>query len=767
MLELKNLTKKYEIGTFKQTALNNLSLTFKDNEFVAILGPSGSGKTTLLNMVGGLDRYDSGDILIDGKSTKDFTNHDWDAYRNHAIGFIFQNYNLITHTSVLFNVEVGLTLSGVTASERRQRALEVLEKVGLKDHVHKKPNQLSGGQMQRVAIARALVNNPKIILADEPTGAIDSETSAQIMNLIREIAKEKLVIMVTHDEEVATTYANRIVSLKDGEVVNDTRPLKSGTKGDNTLSFKKTSMAFAQALKLSFNNLKTKKFRTLITAFAGSIGIIGVALVLSLANGLNNEIDRLEETTLAEFPVQIDPFPFNIESARGGPNADNESNVDLEKRPDGNIIYPYQETPPEGQHINTLSEDYLNHVYNLDESLYNEISVDRRVNMTLLKRTDDEVRKVNTYQINFSENLSKDAFFEKNYDLLEGRQPQDANEIMLVVDEYNRLNVEILNALDLSGDNDYTFEDFMSMAFKIAYPDDYYDSYPDPDNSDTNRFSSITDLEAFFESDDGLSLEVSGIARVKEDSASTFLSPGFKYHPSLTDIYMGKAEESAIAIEQAQRDTSVITGLNMNPAAVTEFLQRIGADQTPSSIQIYPVSFTAKDDITVHLDEYNEGKSEEDKVIYTDIASIVTDLTGDIIDGISYVLIAFSAISLIVSSIMIGIITYVSVLERTKEIGILRSLGARKKDISRVFNAETLIIGFTSGTIGIFIAFLLTFPLNWIIKALVDDIGNIAQLPLFAVFLLIFVSVFLTFTAGLIPSKIAANKDPVEALRVD
>lgn len=762
MLEIKNLTKKYEIGSFKQTALNNLSLTFKDNEFVAILGPSGSGKTTLLNMVGGLDRYDSGDILIDGKSTKDFSNHAWDAYRNHAVGFVFQNYNLITHTSVLFNVEVGMTLSGVSASERRKRALEVLEKVGLKDHVHKKPNQLSGGQMQRVAIARALVNDPKIILADEPTGAIDSETSAQIMNLIKEISKDKLVILVTHDEEVAKTYASRIVSLRDGEILDDSRPVDPGEEGGKKLSFKKTAMAFNQALRLSFNNLKTKKFRTLITAFAGSIGIIGVALVLSLANGLNNEIDNLEQTTLAEFPVQIDPVPFNIDSARGGPYASEDTDSDWVERPDEDRIYPYEETPPEGQHINTLNEDYLNHVYELDESLYNEISVERRVNMNLLKQTDGEVINVNTGQINFSETVSKDAFFEDNYDLLRGSQPSGAGEIMLVVDEYNRLNVNLLNALGLSDDGEYTFDDFMDMEFKIAFPDEYY-VY----NSDSDRYQSIGDLEGFFESEGGLELEVSGIARVKEDSVSNFLSPGFKYHPDLTELYMNNAEDSDIAQAQEESDTSVITGLPMTEDAKTQFLQRIGADKTPSSIQIYPVSFEAKDEVTAHLDEYNEDKSDDDEVIYTDIASIVTDLTGDIIDGISYVLIAFSAISLVVSSIMIGIITYISVLERTKEIGILRSLGARKKDISRVFNAETILIGLAAGSIGVFIAYLLTFPLNWIITSLVDDIGNIAQLPLYSVFLLVFVSVFLTFIAGLIPSRIAANKDPVEALRVD
>ncbi|MFP4078969.1 MAG: ATP-binding cassette domain-containing protein, partial [Candidatus Izemoplasmataceae bacterium] len=620
MLELRNLTKKYEIGTFKQTALNNVSLSFKDNEFVAVLGPSGSGKTTLLNMVGGLDRYDSGDILIDGKSTKGFKNREWDAYRNHAVGFVFQNYNLITHTSVLFNVEVGMTLSGVSASERRERALEVLEKVGLKDHVHKKPNQLSGGQMQRVAIARALVNDPKIILADEPTGAIDSETSAQIMNLIREIAKDKLVIMVTHDEEVATTYANRIVALKDGQVLSDSRPVDTGLKDEKTLSFKKTSMAFFQALKLSFNNLRTKKFRTLITAFAGSIGIIGVALVLSLANGLNNEIDRLEESTLAEFPVQIDRVPFDIDNARGGPNADDGDDSDWDIRPDDDRVFPYEERPPEGQHTNTLSMDYLDHVNELDESLYNEIDVERNLDMKLLKQSDDEVINVNTGRVNFTEALKNDAFFEDNYDLLEGTKPQDENDLLLIVDEYNRLNANFFNALGLESDRDYDFRELMDMEFKLAFTDEYY-----VQESDSDRYRSIGDLEAFFDGDGGLELEVSGIARVKEDSVSSFLSPGLKYDPSLTDMFFERAEDAPIAEDQEKSDSSVITGLPMSDDEKTAFLRSIGADETPSSIRIYPKSFEAKDDITDHLDAYNEDKSEDEEVVYTDIASIVTE----------------------------------------------------------------------------------------------------------------------------------------------
>ncbi len=766
MLTLKNIVKKYEIGTFKQTALDDVSVSFRKHEFVAILGPSGSGKTTLLNMIGGLDRYDQGDLLVNHKSTKNFKDEAWDRYRNHTIGFIFQNYNLINHITVLDNVVVGLTLTGMDPVTRKERALEVLERVGLKEHKDKKPNQLSGGQMQRVAIARALANNPDIILADEPTGAIDTDTSKQIMTLIQEIAKDKLVIMVTHDERIAKQYADRTISLSDGKITNDSNPYKEKEALRDVLNLKKTAMSFTQALKLSFNNLKTKKFRTVITAFAGSIGIIGVALVLSLANGLNNEIDNLEQTTLAEFPIQIDPVPINVEAIRDsqgyrGPDSEETPFIEF---PDVEEIYPYEESLPPFLRTNNITNEYLDYVQDLDEELYHEITVNRPVNMTVLRQFSDSLTvRLNMQNINFEPSLTRQDTFDENYELLSGNKPSNQNELLLVVDRYNRLDVEGLNALGLDGSvESYTFDDFLGMEFKVILPDDYY-IY----NETTELFSPVNDINALYDSNKGITIEITGIARVKDNAVASFLSQGIKYHPNLLDTYIDAAQSSLIGQEQQSRDESVITGLAIDEQTKRSFLRSLGVDDTPTQIRIYPVDFAAKNAITDYLDAYNVGLDDEDQIIYTDLASVVTELTGDIIDGVSYVLVAFSAISLIVSSIMIGIITYVSVLERTKEIGILRSLGARKRDISRVFNAETTIIGFVAGTLGVFIAFLLTFPINALIHRLVDGLGDIAQFPFIAAIVLIIISIFLTFIAGLIPSSIASRKNPVDALRVD
>jgi len=760
MLELRNITKKYEIGSFKQAALNGVDLAFKTREFVAVLGPSGSGKTTLLNLIGGLDRYDEGDLLIDGKSTREFSDQEWDSYRNHEIGFIFQNYNLISHISVLANVEIGLTLTGLSPEERRKRSEEVLGRVGLIDHIHKKPNQLSGGQMQRVAIARALVNDPEIILADEPTGAIDNETSRQIMELIQQIAKDKLVIMVTHDEAVAKGYANRIVSLSDGVVTDDTRPPEVTVPDNGALAFDKTSMSFLQALKLSFSNLKTKKFRTLITAIAGSIGIIGVALVLAIANGMNNEIDELERTTLAEFPLQIDPRPIDIDAMQGGPFERHMNEEDAAF--DEEIIYPLeQEFGPPSTHTNDIDDDYMQHLEALDESLYNEMSISYDVNMNLLKDLGDDIINIDTNDIGFDSTLSDETFFEENYNLLAGDTPEGKSELLLIIDSQNRVDAELLEAIGLGAEEEIPFETMLEYDFHIAYPDDYYIQ-----DDNTGRFAPVQDKDALI-GEDTLELNITGIARLDEDAPGGFLTPGLKYHPDLEETYLERARTSDIGEAQLESDVSVITGLPLSESAKEALLKELGVDSTPAQIQIYPVDFSAKNTITDHLDAYNTDKEEEDEIRYTDIASIITELSGDIIDGISYVLVAFSAISLLVSSIMIGIITYVSVLERTREIGILRSLGARKRDILRVFNAETTIIGFTAGLFGVLIATGLTFPINRLIAYLVEDLENLASLPLFAAAGLILISIILTFTAGLIPSSIASRKDPVSALRVD
>ena len=763
MLNLKNITKKYVTGSFRQTALDDVSLSFRKTEFVSILGPSGSGKTTMLNIIGGLDRYDSGDLMINGKSTKGFKNEEWDSYRNHSVGFIFQNYNLINHMTVLSNVEVGMTLSGVSASERKQRALDVLERVGLKDHVGKKPNQLSGGQMQRVAIARALVNDPEIILADEPTGAIDTETSDQIMHLIRDISKDKLVIMVTHNEALAHEYSSRIVSLRDGKVISDTRPFDDHRESDALLKLKKTSMAFTQALKLSFSNLRTKKFRTLITAFAGSIGIIGIALVLSLANGLDSEINRLEMTTLAEFPVQIDQVAFNFDLARQGPPERIDADL-WDEFPETDDVYPYEEVLLDIQHVNNISEEYIRHVETLDESLYHQITYSRSVQMNVLhKQAEDNVYRLNNGAVRFGPMIEEPAFFNESYDILRGTMPEDANGLLLVVDSYNRLNIDFFNALGIdTEDTSFSFDDFIGMTFKVPYLDDFY-----LENTETGRFYVNGDLFGLYHDDSGITLTITGVARVKENALSVIMGQGLKYHPDLVDLYLDNAKDAKIGIAQQQSDISVITGLPTTPVQIDQFLKSIGVIATPNQIRIYPVDFDAKQSITDHLDLWNEGLDDDTQIVYTDLAAVVTDLTSDVIDGISYVLIAFSAISLVVSSIMIGIITYVSVLERTKEIGLLRSLGARRKDISRVFNAETTIIGFTAGLIGVVFAYILTFPINWLIRRLVDGIENIAVMPVVAFFALIVISIFLTFVSGLVPSRIASRKDPVVALRID
>lgn len=768
MLTLKNVTKSYQVGDFEQKALNGVSLSFRAQEFVAILGPSGSGKTTLLNMVGGLDRYDSGDLVIEGKSTQHFKDADWDSYRNHAVGFIFQSYNLINHTSVLANVELGMTLSGLSSDERRQRALEVLEQVGLKDHVYKKPNQLSGGQMQRVAIARALANNPDIIMADEPTGAIDSATSKQIMGLIQEIAKDKLVIMVTHDEGLAKTYAERTVKLKDGKVIEDTHPFDDTTEETGSLLLKKTSMAFSQALKLSFNNLRTKKFRTLITAFAGSIGIIGVAMVLALANGLNMEIDTLERSTLAQFPLQIDPFPINIEAAQQGgfgPPGPEMDQGNYEPFTDAKEVYPFEAVISQNQHINVITQDYLQFLDTLDPALYFEINAEYDVRMPLLLReAEGQYRSIDQGGggVDFEPTVTSEEFLSQSYDIIDGRLPENANELVVVVDTANRLNIRFFSALGLSFDvESYSFDTLYALDLYTFLPDEYYRE------NEAGRFVPVGAYESLVENGQAIPLSIVGFVRESADSLAGFIDNGIKYHPDLEELYIASAKTSAVAAAQAASDVSVFSGQPLSPQQKITELRRIGFDDTPTQVLIYPVDFNAKETIRNALDAYNEPLPDEEQIIYTDLASLVTELTGDLINGVSYVLIAFSSISLLVSSIMIGIITYVSVLERTKEIGILRSLGARKKDVSRVFNAETTIIGFTAGVLGVGVAYLLTFPLNLLIGSLVDGIDNLAQLSLLAGISLVVISVFLTFVAGLIPSKIAANKHPVDALRIE
>ncbi len=765
MLKLIDIRKTYKVGDFEQHALDGISVSFRKNEFVAIVGPSGSGKTTTLNIIGGLDRYDTGDIIINGKSTKEFKDAEWDSYRNGSIGFVFQNYNLISHISVLDNVEMGMTLSGLPGKQRKRRALEVLDRVGLSEHVHKLPNQLSGGQMQRVAIARALANNPDIIMADEPTGALDTTTSLQIMDLIQEIAKEKLVILVTHNTEIAKRYASRIIHMRDGKIVDDSDPyddLGLTTPGE-TFSLKKTAMSFKQALNLSFNNLKTKLGRALLTAFAGSIGIIGVGLVLSLSNGLNQQIAELETGTLSDFPLSIRPTAFLMRTGRqmmGGFNNDAEGEFPTES-----LLYAIDSTNSTVFHKNNIDQTYLDYLDGLDATLYNEISYGRAVAMNLFTtaEADDDVLAVDTNDVGWSEIPGNDVFINDNYDLLSGVFPTTDNELLLVVDTYNNIDLELLTAIGFDAATEtVTFTDIVGKEFRLVFNDDYY-LYLDL----TTLFFPSPDHHALYDDPDTITLAITGIARAKPDANSTVLGDGILYRKGLTDLVLANAATSAIALAQAGRETNVITGIPLSAETKKAMMQILGADTTPVSIQIYPVDFDAKTTIKVYLDAYNDELVEADQIIYTDLAETITDTVGTFVDTITYVLVAFSAISLVVSSIMIGIITYISVLERTKEIGILRALGARKKDISRVFNAETFLIGLTAGAMGVGIAWILTFPINAILGRLLAEMSDIANFAGTAMITLILISIALTLTSGLIPSRIAAKKDPVEALRTE
>mgnify|MGYP002621879825 CR=1 FL=1 len=760
MLKLKNIKKSYKTGEFVQHALKGINLEFRQNEFVAVLGPSGSGKTTLLNIIGGLDQYDSGDLIINGKSTKKFKSSDWDSYRNNSIGFIFQSYNLINHISVLENVEMGMTLSGKNAKKRKKKALEVLKRVGLKDHAHKKPNQLSGGQMQRVAIARALANDPDIILADEPTGALDSKTSVQIMELIKEIAKDKLVIMVTHNPDLANVYANRIVEFRDGELIDDSNPLDDKTE-EKTYNIKKTSMNYLTALKLSFNNIKTKKGRTFITAFASSIGIIGIALILSLSNGFKIQIDKFEKDTLSQAPIIISEQSMDLNSVTEMTENDN-----LEEYPINKEIHPLK-TVENLLHTNNLTKEYMNLIENIDSNLIGGISYQRATNLNVLTKINDKVKQIDSSSVfgplPSSLDGKESTVINDNFEVIYGNMTSNKEDLILLVDSKNRVSESILKTLGFD-DETINFEDIIGKEFKVILNDDYYKKIGE-------LYTFNTDLEKLYYKENAITLKITAIVRGKKDSDFAKLSgTGILYNNSLMEYIIEKNNESDIVKEQKNSNYNVLTTEKFDlttkegQQAKDIMLGYLGADSTPIMIQIYPNDFDSKEQILEVLDKYNEEKEDKDKIIYIDQAALITTMSGSIMDAITIVLIAFSAISLVVSSIMIGIITYISVLERTKEIGILRALGARKKDISRVFNAETFIIGLTSGTLGLIIARLLVFPTNVIIENL-TDLPNVAKLnPIHAIILLM-ISILLTVIGGLIPSKIASKKNPVESLR--
>ena len=767
MLKLKKINKSYTTGDFTQQALKDVSLEFRQNEFVAILGPSGSGKTTLLNIIGGLDQYDKGDLVINNKSTKKFKGTEWDAYRNNCIGFVFQNYNLISHINILANVEMGMTLSGISSKARRKKALEVLKRVGLEEHHHKKPNQLSGGQMQRVAIARALANDPDIILADEPTGALDSKTSVQIMELIKEIAKDKLVIMVTHNPDLAETYASRIISMKDGAIIEDSNPVEKSEKQDTTYNIKKTAMSFFTALKLSLNNIRTKKGRTLLTAFASSIGIIGIALILSLSNGFDKQIDTFERNTLSSLPIIISEQSMNL---------DEETMMELEQEMTStedsyqeiDYVIPEEDIVETVIHQNNITNEFIDYLENADSKIVSGISYMRYTGLNLINKIDGKSTIIDTSNLNISSipkslDDAKLTVVEEKYDILAGREAKDYNELVLIVDSKNHISTNIIKSLGLEEQEKIAFDDILGSKIRLILNNDYY-------VNNGAYFSINTDLDKLYKNAE--LLEVVGIIRLKEDYPSYMGTSGLAYTEDLLNYVIKENKNSEIVKKQQEVKYNILTGEPYdleNPESkmlYEQTLAYLGAESTPFYISVYPRDFESKEQVIEYLDKYNEDKDLEDKIVYTDQAEIMSSLSNDIMDAITIVLVAFSGISLVVSSIMIGIIMYISVLERTKEIGILRSLGARKKDISRVFNAETFIIGTASGLLGILIARLLLFPVNSLLLEL-TNLENVAILNPVHALILITISIILTLIGGWIPAKMASKKDPVIALRTE
>ena len=868
MLQLKNITKDYISGDSTVHALKGISINFRKSEFVSILGQSGCGKTTLLNIIGGLDRYTSGDLIINGKSTKQFKDKDWDAYRNYSIGFVFQSYNLIPHQTILSNVELALTISGVSKKERRERAIKALEDVGLKEQIHKKPNQLSGGQMQRVAIARAIVNNPDIILADEPTGALDTKTSVQIMEILKEISKNKLIIMVTHNPELAEKYSSRIIRILDGVITDDSDPYEQEINPQTDKIKRRTSMKFFTAFRLSLNNLMTKKGRTILTSFAGSIGIIGIALILSISNGVQNYINKVEEETLSSYPITIQESTVDMSSMIQ--NLMGESSESSENHEDGKIY----STDIMNEMISTLSskmesnnlkelKQYIETTENDIKNYSNAIQYNYNLNLNLYKEdTTNGVVKVNpstvmnalgmgdmieaqqnsslsnmfgTSSMSMSntdvwqEMLDNEELLHSQYDVIAGTWPKAYNEVVLIVNDDNEISDYTLYSLGLKDQKEleekwkavqngeeiqeeeqtsYTYDELLNLSFKLILNSDYY-------QKQNNVWIDKSEDEEYMKEklQNAESIKVVGIIKQNEQSVATGMNGGIGYTKELKEYVINKSNESEIVKEQKENPSiNIFTGMEFpKEGEISEFnsnnltqeqqmalanlsreemlelmeaysenrnatyennLQKLGAIDldSPSSINIYPKDFDAKDKISSAIESYNqkqrdEGK-EENVINYTDLVGVMMKSVSNIINTISYVLIAFVAISLIVSSIMIGIITYISVLERTKEIGILRAIGASKKDISRVFNAETFIIGLISGLIGIGVTVLLTIPINSLIYKLTGVAVNVS-LPAVAGVILVVISMILTIIAGLIPAKMASKKDPVEALRTE
>ena len=895
MLQLKNIVKDYLSGENTVHALKGVSINFRPNEFVSILGQSGCGKTTLLNIVGGLDQYTSGDLVIKGRSTKKYKDKDWDAYRNHSVGFVFQSYNLIMHQSVLQNVELALTLSGVSKAERRRRAKEVLEKVGLGNQIHKKPNQMSGGQMQRVAIARALINDPEILLADEPTGALDTETSVQIMDLLKEIAEDRLVIMVTHNPELAEKYSTRIIKLLDGKVIDDSMPytdeeaekeeFKEITKED----LKHKRMSYLTALTLSFNNLLTKKGRTILTAFAGSIGIIGIALILSLSDGFRNYIKSVEEDTLSTYPLQITDESIDMTAmmaTMAGTDMQGKEEHEMDMVYSNNFIGDYMNTMLGEVKVNDMIsfKEYIENGDGAEIKDYcSDIMYTYGIKVNAYKAdTDTDIYQVNPSSVMdsigfgtmsemqsvgmtasttdvWSELIGNQELLESQYDVVAGEWPDSYDEVVLVINKYNEITDYELYALGirdvselqemmgaaLKGEvktfenTSYSYDELLGLTFKVIPSSDFY-AY----DEEAGCYVDMSDDAKYLKEkiDNGIEIKISAIVRPNDEATVHSIMTTIGYRHELVEELMKRAEESEVGKAQLENpDINVFTGYEfgadlsavkqeeadadtqalleamgmadmteeemaaymatMSPeqlAAFMEAMEQSSADMSqgmslselksvedatydenlvsigiayeedPKVISLYPIDFESKEKIIDIIEGYNDtvmaNGEDEKEISYTDLVGTMMSSISTIINSISYVLMAFVAISLVVSSIMIGIITYISVLERTKEIGVLRSIGASKKDISRVFNAETIIIGLVAGLMGILITVLLNFPINMVINH-VAGLKNVAKLPVAGAIILVIISVVLTMIGGLIPSKVASKKDPVEALR--
>ena len=780
MLKLVDIIKNYGERDFVVPALKGINLEFRKSEFVSILGASGCGKTTLLNIIGGLDKYSSGDLVINGRSTKNYTDKDWDAYRNRTIGFVFQDYNLIPHLTIAENVELALTLSGIKISERKERALKALERVGLSAHAKKRPNQLSGGQKQRVAIARAIINDPDIILADEPTGALDSKTSVQIMDILKEISKDRLVIMVTHNNELAEEYSTRIISLFDGQVTNDTNPYESKEeKQVDKLEKARTSMSFWTALSISLKNLFTKKARTILTALGSSIGIIGIALVLALSNGFNIYINNMQRDTLATLPITIGPTAMTTEDIE---NMAQNMQDNLNSSADGNSGISSYVPSGTSYHMNKITQDYIDYVEATDEKLYNFISYDYNMNIKFVKNVGSNYSFVNSKLFELADNTD---FLKNEYPLIAdgGRYPQNKNEIVLVLNKNNKISEYVLAGLGLDkGEGvavDYQPNDFIGKTFRFILNDGLYSKISA--TGEPVKYAANEMNDTIYNGENAIELTIVGIVRNNSTSAKYSFSSmfggsdseGLGYLSSLSEYIHEQNYNSNICVDQrANMNVNVYTGLDFTFEDKAEQkplvqLQKMGGYALPASINIYTTSFEAKTGLKAYLDDFNEGKETKDMILYTDMSEMLSDTFSVMIDAISIVLIVFAAISLIVSSIMIGIITYVSVIERTKEIGVLRSLGARKRDIGRVFNAETCIIGLTSGILGIIITLLLMIPINILIGSLAGSVQVSAVLNPLHALILVALSTVLTLISGLIPSRIASKKEPVTCLRAE